>query len=80
LRRDIVTFLSKRCRPGDAIPARSVGLLDEVRRHVIRGQDDNRWAEQIAPTPWEIRQRPLIVAATVIAALVVVCATGIAVG
>ena len=80
LRRDIVTFLSKRCRPGDAIPARSVGLLDEVRRHVIRGQDDNRWAEQIAPTPWEIRQRPLIVAAAVIAALVVVCATGIAVG
>ncbi|MGL4560637.1 MAG: hypothetical protein ACRCV5_24295, partial [Afipia sp.] len=80
LRRDILTFLSKRCQPGDAIPARSVGLLDEMRRHVIRGRDDHRWAEQVAPTPWEVRQRPAIVIAAVIAAFAVVCATGIAVG
>lgn len=80
LRRDILTFLSKRCQPCDAIPARSVGLLDEMRRHVIRGRDDHRWAEQVAPTPWEVRQRPAIVIAAVIAAFAVVCATGIAVG
>lgn len=80
LRHGILTFLSKRCQPGDAIPARSAGLLDEVRRHVIRSQDDNRWAEQVAPVPWEIRRRSGIVAAAVITAFIVVCATGIAVG
>ncbi|WP_425993112.1 hypothetical protein [Afipia sp. DC4300-2b1] len=80
LRRDILTFLSKRCQPGNAIPARPAGFLDEVRRHVIRGRDDNRWAEQAAPVPWEIRQRSGIVAAAIIAAFVAVCATGIAVG
>ncbi|MDH8329880.1 hypothetical protein QIG54_29195, partial [Klebsiella pneumoniae] len=51
-----------------------------MRRHVIRGRDDNRWAEQAAPVPWEIRQRSGIVAAAIIAAFVAVCATGIAVG
>ena len=80
LRHDILTFLSKRCRPDDAIPARSAGFLDELRRHVIRGQDNSRWAEQVAPTPWEIRQRSAIVAGAVIAAFVVVCAAGVAVG
>ena len=80
LRRDILTFLSKRCQPGAAVPARSAGFLDEVRRHVIRGLDNNRWAEQVAPTPWEIRQRSGIVAAAAFAAFVVVCVTGIAVG
>jgi len=80
VRDEILTFLSNRWQPGDAIPARSAGFLDEVRRHAVRGQDDSRWAEQVAPIPWEVRQRSAIVAAAAIAAFVVVCGTGIAVG
>ncbi|MDO8978105.1 MAG: hypothetical protein Q7V17_02590 [Afipia sp.] len=80
VRRNIVSFLAGRWPSSEVIPARSAGFLDAVRRHVIRGQDDNRWAEQQAPTPWEVRQRSLIVSAAVIAAFVIVCGTGIAVG
>lgn len=80
VRNEIMTFLSNRWQSGDAIPARSSGFLDEVRRHAVRGQDDSRWAEQVAPTPWEVRQRSAIVVAAIIAAFVVVCGVGIAVG
>lgn len=80
VRSDILTFLSSRGQPGEAFPARSAGFLEAVRRHVVRGQDNNRWAEQPAPTPWEIRQRTGIIAAAIIAAFVVVCGTGMAIG
>lgn len=80
VRNSIVSFLSSRWSTGEAIPARSARLLEAVRRHVIRGSNDNRWAEQQAPTPWAVRQRSLIVLAAIIAASVIVCGTGIAVG
>jgi hypothetical protein len=80
VRNEILTFLSNRWQRGDAIPARSAGFLEEVRRHAVRGQDDSRWVEQAAPTPWEVRQRSAVVVAAIIAAFVVVCGVGIAVG
>lgn len=80
VRNKIVSFLSSKWSSGEAIPARSSGFLEAVRRHVIRGQDDNRWAEQQAPIPREVRQRSWIVASAIIAAFVIVCGTGIAVG
>jgi hypothetical protein len=80
VRNEVLTFLSSRWQPGDTIPARSTGFLEAVRRHVVRRQGDSRWAEQVAPTPWEIRQRSAIVAAAIVAAFVVVCGIGIAIG
>lgn len=79
VRNNIVSFLAGRWSSGEAIPARSAGILDEVRRHV-RGRDDNRWAEQPAPIPWEVQQRSLIVWVAIMAAFTTVCGTGLAVG
>lgn len=80
VRNNIVSFLSSKLSSGAANPARSSGFLEAVRRLVIRGQDDNCWAEQQAPTPWEVRQRSWIVSSAIVAAFVVVCSTGIIVG
>lgn len=80
VRRNIVSFLASNWSSDEAVPARSAGFLEAVRRHVIRDRDDNRWVEQPAPTPWEVRQRSLVVSMAIIAAFIVVCGAGIAVG
>lgn len=87
VRTEILTFLSKRCQPGGAIPARSAGFLEAVRRHVVGCPNDienstrydTRWAQQVAPTPWEVQQRSAVVASAIVVGLVVVCGTGMAV-
>lgn len=78
VRSSIVEFLARRQSPGASIPARSAGVLEDVRRFVLDG--GNSWAGQQAPIPWEIKQRSLIVSLAIVAGIFVVCSLGLAIG
>lgn len=78
VRKGIVSFLAGRATVGASMPARSLAFLNSVRQYVRDG--DDRWAGQEAPMPWEVKQRPLVVALAIFAAVIVACGLGLAIG
>jgi hypothetical protein len=62
-------------RVSGPIPPRLNGLF-EVLRGFVRGKTTDRWAEQPASLPWEIRFRTALIGAAVIAVLAAACVFG----
>jgi hypothetical protein len=77
VRNEIVEYLSSRNSFGEKIAGRSNALLEDVLRSVIRGRNNNQWAAQQAPEPWEIRFRTLIAGVAILAAFSFACGVGV---
>jgi hypothetical protein len=75
IRDEIVSFVCRRRVQSDA-PTTFLDLQRELQQDVIRGEPDNRWAEQPAAMPWEAAQRNLVARAAGLALLLAACGLG----
>ena len=77
LRTDLVTFLSRPAGTSNAPPDTLGDLQQTIQRDFVRGRTENRWAEQPAVVPWEMRHRDWVTLGAIVAVLAIACMLGV---